>query len=120
MQTASHYNNQLNVWLGFVEISKMKAFVELTVASSIRTGTQNLLAVSFLVSWFKSEVEGHGLSLADGRSGWDEAQHAGSGVLRQVHPHRHARWATPSPAEEAQDHSLPHQGHLTGEVRHCQ
>ena len=45
-QTAHYYNDQLNSWLTFVDISKVKAFVELSIASSIRAGTQNLLAVS--------------------------------------------------------------------------
>ena len=45
-QTASYYSDQLNSWLTFVEISKVKAFVELSIAPDIRTGSQNLLAVS--------------------------------------------------------------------------
>lgn len=44
-QTAKYYANQLSIWLAFVEISKVKSFVELTVAPTIRSGTQNLLAV---------------------------------------------------------------------------
>ena len=45
-QTARYHNNQLNIWLTFVEISKIKAFVELTIAPTIRSGAQSLLAVS--------------------------------------------------------------------------
>ncbi len=47
VQTANYYTGQLNAWLTFVEISKVKAFVELSIAPSIRMGTQNLLAVSW-------------------------------------------------------------------------
>lgn len=46
--TANYYNDQLNTWLTFVQISKFKAFVELTVAPSIRAGTQSLLATAGL------------------------------------------------------------------------
>ena len=43
---ADYYNQQLKTWLDFVEISKFKAFVELTVADTIRQGTRGLLTVS--------------------------------------------------------------------------
>ena len=42
---AESFNEKLNTWLTFVSISKMKAFVELIPALSIRAGTQTLLAV---------------------------------------------------------------------------
>ena len=42
---ADYYNHQLKTWLDFVEISKFKAFVELTVADTIRQGTRGLLTV---------------------------------------------------------------------------
>ena len=45
-QMAESFNESLNTWLTFVTISKMKAFVELIPAPSIRAGTQTLLAVS--------------------------------------------------------------------------
>ncbi|XP_064392785.1 solute carrier family 12 member 9-like [Halichondria panicea] len=47
-ETANYYTGQLNAWLTFVEISKVKAFVELSIAPSIRMGTQNLLATAGL------------------------------------------------------------------------
>ena len=49
-QMAESFNEKLNTWLTFVSISKMKAFVELIPAPSIRAGTQTLLAVSLLAS----------------------------------------------------------------------
>ena len=45
-EVASYYNRQLNVWLDFVDISKVKAFVELSVSDSVRAGARNLLTVS--------------------------------------------------------------------------
>ena len=42
---AESYNDQLNTWLTFISISRMKSFVELIPAPSIRAGTQTLLAV---------------------------------------------------------------------------
>ena len=45
VQMAESYSDQLNTWLTFVSISKMKSFVELIPAPSIRAGTQTLLAV---------------------------------------------------------------------------
>ena len=45
-QMAESFNAKLDTWLTFVSISKMKAFVELIPAPSIRAGTQTLLAVS--------------------------------------------------------------------------
>lgn len=47
-EVAQYYSNQLKTWLDFVEISKFKAFVELTVSDSVRAGTRNLLTVSKL------------------------------------------------------------------------
>lgn len=35
----------LTTWLNFVDCTEIKAFVELTVASTIRTGAQSLLMV---------------------------------------------------------------------------
>lgn len=43
---AEYYNKQLKTWLDFVEISKFKAFVELTIADNVRQGTRSLLTVS--------------------------------------------------------------------------
>ena len=53
LQTAHYHNHQLNTWLTFVEISKVKAFVELTLSLSVRTGAQSLLAVSlrWVLGW---------------------------------------------------------------------
>jgi potassium/chloride transporter 9 len=45
---AESFNENLNTWLTFVTISKMKAFVELIPAPSIRAGTQTLLATAGL------------------------------------------------------------------------
>ena len=45
-QSAQYYNEQLQTWLNFVDVSNVKAFSEITICSSIRTGVQNLLAVS--------------------------------------------------------------------------
>lgn len=45
---AESYSDKLNTWLTFVSISKMKAFVELIPAPSIRAGTQTLLATAGL------------------------------------------------------------------------
>ena len=45
LQMAETYTDKLNTWLTFVSISKMKSFVELIPASSVRAGTQTLLAV---------------------------------------------------------------------------
>lgn len=46
LQTSQYQSEQRDAWLTFVEISKMKAFVELILSSSIKTGTQSLLSVS--------------------------------------------------------------------------
>ena len=96
-ETAVYYTKQLNTWLTFVDISKVKAFVELTVAPTIRAGTQSLLAVSLSISpplslslslpYFPSPhvctFTHHLISLArlDGRSWWNEAKHACHGLL---------------------------------------
>ncbi|CAI7995534.1 Solute carrier family 12 member 9 [Geodia barretti] len=45
---AESFSENLNTWLTFVTISKMKAFVELIPAPSIRAGTQTLLATAGL------------------------------------------------------------------------
>lgn len=45
-EVADYYNNQLKTWLDFVEVSKFKAFVELTVSDTVRAGTRSLLTVS--------------------------------------------------------------------------
>lgn len=42
---AQYYDRQLKTWLDFVQISKFKAFVELNVSDSIRSGTRSLLTV---------------------------------------------------------------------------
>jgi potassium/chloride transporter 9 len=42
-EVAEYYNNQLKTWLDFIEISKFKAFVELSLSDSVRAGTRNLL-----------------------------------------------------------------------------
>ena len=47
VQMAKSYSDKLNTWLTFVSISKMKSFVELIPAPSIRAGTQTLLAVIY-------------------------------------------------------------------------
>ncbi len=44
---ADYYDKQLRTWLDFVEISKFKAFVELTIGDSVRQGTRSLLTVSY-------------------------------------------------------------------------
>ena len=46
---AEYYNRQLTVWLDFVDISKVKAFVELSISDSVRAGARNLLTVSAFV-----------------------------------------------------------------------
>lgn len=43
---AKYHNEQLKVWLDFVDISKIKAFVELAISDSVREGARNLLTVS--------------------------------------------------------------------------
>ena len=43
---AEYHNKQLKLWLDLVEISKVKAFVELTISDSVRNGARNLLTVS--------------------------------------------------------------------------
>ena len=45
MQMVDKYEEQLNNWLTLVSISKVKSFVEMIPAMSIRAGTQTLLAV---------------------------------------------------------------------------
>ena len=43
---AEVHNKQLKLWLDLVQISKVKAFVELTISDSVRNGARNLLTVS--------------------------------------------------------------------------
>ena len=52
VQMAESYSDKLNTWLTFVSISKMKSFVELIPAPSIRAGTQTLLAVRHINTSF--------------------------------------------------------------------
>ncbi|XP_019848754.1 PREDICTED: solute carrier family 12 member 9-like [Amphimedon queenslandica] len=47
-EVADYYNKQLKTWLDFVEISKFKAFVELTVSDTFRAGTRSLLTAAGL------------------------------------------------------------------------
>jgi len=40
------HHHQLPIWLNLVDVAKIKAFVELTIASTVRQGAQSLLTVS--------------------------------------------------------------------------
>ena len=40
------HHRQLPIWLNLVDVAKVKAFVELTIASTVRQGAQSLLTVS--------------------------------------------------------------------------
>ena len=48
VQMVDTYEEQLNNWLTFVSISKVKAFVEIIPSLSVRAGTQTLLAVRWI------------------------------------------------------------------------
>lgn len=54
VQLVDTYEEQLNNWLTFVSISKVKAFVEIIPSLSVRAGTQTLLAVCW--SSFKNST----------------------------------------------------------------
>ena len=40
-----YYREQLPLWIDFVDASKLKAFVELTISQSVRQGARGLLTV---------------------------------------------------------------------------
>ena len=73
---AQYHNQQLQTWLDFVEISKFKAFVELTVSESVRDGCRNLLTVR-IVLFLQVIVPPPPVCW----SWWHEAQHLGGRIL---------------------------------------
>lgn len=48
LQSARRQSRNVTTWLNFVDCTEIKAFVELTVSSTIRAGAQNLLMVGNL------------------------------------------------------------------------
>ena len=49
IQSARKQRRNVTTWLNFVDCTEIKAFVELTVSSTIRAGAQNLLMVGNLM-----------------------------------------------------------------------
>ncbi|KAL5477218.1 hypothetical protein EMCRGX_G023982 [Ephydatia muelleri] len=47
-ETAHQYTTQLQTWLSFVDITNVKAFVEITISASVRAGVQSLLTTAGL------------------------------------------------------------------------
>ena len=46
LEATEMHHRQLPIWLNLVDVAKVKAFVELTIASTVRQGAQSLLTVS--------------------------------------------------------------------------
>ena len=49
LEAAETHHHQLPMWLNLVDLAKVKAFVELTIASTVRQGAQSLFTVSACV-----------------------------------------------------------------------
>ena len=49
LEAAETHHRQLPMWLNLVDLAKVKAFVELTIASTVRQGAQSLFTVSVCV-----------------------------------------------------------------------
>ena len=46
LEATETHHRQLPIWLNMVDMAKVKAFVELTIAPTVRQGAQSLLTVS--------------------------------------------------------------------------
>ena len=49
LESTESHHRQLPIWLNMVDLAKVKAFVELTIAPTVRQGAQSLLTVSVCV-----------------------------------------------------------------------
>ena len=49
LEATETHHRQLPVWLNMVDLAKVKAFVELTIAPTVRQGAQSLFTVSVCV-----------------------------------------------------------------------
>ena len=49
LEATEAHRRQLPIWLNMVDMAKVKAFVELTIAPTVRQGAQSLLTVSVCV-----------------------------------------------------------------------
>ena len=47
IQSVETHKRDVDTWLNFIDCAEIKAFVELTIAPSIRSGVQDLMMVSF-------------------------------------------------------------------------
>ena len=81
LEATEMHHRQLPIWLNLVDVAKVKAFVELTIASTVRQGAQSLLTVSVQsFSVFVCVYMPYCLCCAlDYRTRWNETKHSCNG-----------------------------------------